>query len=113
MERQDSTTFQGRRPLVAGRVPRFTPNRRVAIPAVAGLETWFGLFSSGENIRQTASEKPIYEDHPELVSPSVILNENWTMQRHREFGGHDTDSRRFVELLYMPRTLHSGLEVSA
>src|ERR1700734_924080 len=26
-----------------------------------------------------------------------------------EFGGHDTYSRRFVELLCMPRTLHSGL----
>src|SRR5882757_11506558 len=26
-----------------------------------------------------------------------------------EFGGHDTYSSRFVELLCMPRTLHSGL----
>ena len=54
-------------------------------------------------------EKPTYEDHPELLSPSVILYENWTMQRHRGIRGHDTYSRRFVELLCMPRTLHSGL----
>ena len=31
------------------------------------------------------------------------------MQRHRGIRGHDTYSRRFVELLCMPRTLHSGL----
>ena len=39
----------------------------------------------------------------------MILYENWTMQNTGEFEEPDTYSRRFVELLYMPRTLHSGL----
>jgi len=28
-----------------------------------------------------------YEDHPEFVSPSVILYEKWTMHRHRGIRG--------------------------
>jgi hypothetical protein len=53
--------------------------------------------------------KTTYEDHPELMSTSVILYEIGRCRDTGEFGGHDTYSRRFVELLCMPRTLHSGL----
>ena len=54
---------------------------------------------------------PTYEDQPELVSPSVILYENWTMQRHRGIRGTRYLFPPLRELLCMPGTLHSRLRV--
>ena len=71
--------------------------------------TWIG--NRKRTSRGMTDEKPTYEDHPEFVSPSVILYEIGRCRDTGEFGGHDTYSRRFVELLCMPRTLHSRLRV--